>query len=383
MKKILIMSLKNPWRKNKIGGSQDILGRIIALSYLGYTVDVIAIDDEDQLQVPSNLPENVNLFLYKKRTNLKNSLKYPIASANRYKKEICYFLSEREYDIAFAESEFMLPFWTNKNVKSKKNYLRMHNIESEYYLELAKTERSYLKKVLFTFDSKRLNKIEKSLNDYFEKLLFISESEKEKFAKKYGEDTVEFLPASVPISTAGLLPNVESSNNGFLAFGDFTLDINKSGLLWFLKNVWPLIVKENKVIRLKIVGNGAEAFKDFKSDQIEVLGYVEDLKAVFNEVQTIIIPLLEGAGVKIKLVESLLMNKTIITTSKGIEGTDLKDNIHLLVADNDEEFAQKCIDVFHDNDMSKVIAKEGFVFAKELFSIEGQMNYIEKIIGAE
>lgn len=374
------MSLKNPWRKNKIGGSQDILGRILALSSLGYEIDVIAIDDAEQLQAPPNLPDNINVFLYKKSMNIINSIKFPIASASRYIEEICEFLKNREYDYAFAESEFMIPYWKNKKVRAKKSFIRMHNIESEYYLELAKSDKKKYKRVLYKIDSKRLKKIENELINFYDQLLFISESERETFSKRRIDKKLNILPASVPLSIEGKSFPITPNNFQLLSFGDFTLDINKKGLIWFLDNVWPIIIRENKNAKLKIAGNGAAFFKDYEKDNIEILGYVEDLQALFNEMQYIIVPLLEGAGVKIKLVESLLMKKTIITTSKGIEGTDLKDNVHLFVADSASKFAEKCLLAINNYDESIKIAENGFEFAKELFSIEGQKKYLKEIL---
>lgn len=375
MKKALILSLKNPWRKNKIGGSQDILGRVLAISRLGYETDIIAIDNEDQLQYDKkSIPDNVNLLLFKKEKNLLKCLKYPFATSSRFQKNVINFLSNKIYDIAICETEFLYPYWKKGYVNAKHNYLRMHNIESNYYLELVKAEKNKLKSIIYSFDSFRLRINEKKGFPEFEKLLFISEREMEQFKqteKKF------YLPASFPLYSTKMSANIVNNNNEFLIFGDFTLDINKNGLFWFIEKVWPILLKENSNLRLILAGNGSETFKD-KPNTI-ALGYVQDIDKLFDQVQIVLIPLLEGAGVKIKLVEALLRKKTIITTSKGVEGTSLVDGEHLFVCDDCESFANKCLYAINNIKKACDIANNGYEYAKKFHSIEAQMRFLENL----
>ncbi|QJX64158.1 glycosyltransferase family 4 protein [Niallia circulans] len=377
MKEALIISLKNPIRKNKVGGQQDILGRVLALHKLGYHVDIIAIDNKDQLQNDTKLPDGVNLYLYEKKFNLNKLIKYPIATATRFQDEIVSFLQQKKYDISICESEFLYVYWQLGLVQSKRSFLRMHNVESEYYTSLASSERNLLKKILYNIDSYRLKSLEKGKFLEVEKLLFISNDEYNRM--DIAHNRKDILPAIFPIYTQDIEKNIASNNNSnILIFGDFTLEINKNGLNWFLKSVWPKIIEKNPSIKLNVVGKGSESYKN--DYNLHTLGYVEDLKSLFDSFQIVAIPLLEGAGVKIKLVESLLRRKTIITTSKGVEGTELLNNTHLFVADNPTDFAEYCIYALENMHESKLVAENGFNFAKDIYTIEGHASYLDKLL---
>ena len=60
-----------------------------------------------------------------------------------------------------------------------------------------------------------------------------------------------------------------------------------------------------------------------------------------------IVPLFSGSGMRVKIVEGMVMGKVIITTSLGKEGINGHHKEHLLVANDVKEFVENigfCID---------------------------------------
>jgi glycosyltransferase involved in cell wall biosynthesis len=74
----------------------------------------------------------------------------------------------------------------------------------------------------------------------------------------------------------------------------------------------------------------------------------------------VILPLLSGGGVKVKLLEAMGYGKIIISTAKGIEGTDFENNKHILLAENAKDFAELCIKVLENNQSYQYIADNGY-----------------------
>ena len=66
----------------------------------------------------------------------------------------------------------------------------------------------------------------------------------------------------------------------------------------------------------------------------------------------VVIPLLHGGGVKIKLLEAVGRGKVIVSTSVGIEGTSFIPDEHILVANDSQSFAQKCIKALIDTELT-------------------------------
>ena len=53
-----------------------------------------------------------------------------------------------------------------------------------------------------------------------------------------------------------------------------------------------------------------------------------------------IVPLFSGSGMRVKIVEGMMMGKVIITTTLGKEGIEGEHKQHFLVADDENQFMQ-------------------------------------------
>jgi glycosyltransferase involved in cell wall biosynthesis len=55
-----------------------------------------------------------------------------------------------------------------------------------------------------------------------------------------------------------------------------------------------------------------------------------------------------GAGVKIKVVESMARGLPVVTTSVGAQGLDVVSGEHLLIADRPDEFTRQVVELIRD-----------------------------------
>lgn len=124
---------------------------------------------------------------------------------------------------------------------------------------------------------------------------------------------------------------------------------NNHGILWFLKEVFPLILKQLPRSRVFVVGkNPSQDLRRHESERVMVTGYVEDVRPYMARAQVFIIPLLIGGGIRGKALEAMAMRKPIVTTSLGCEGIQLRHNDSALFADTPEEFAASVVKLFQD-----------------------------------
>jgi glycosyltransferase involved in cell wall biosynthesis len=75
-----------------------------------------------------------------------------------------------------------------------------------------------------------------------------------------------------------------------------------------------------------------------KIPNVTVHGEVEDATEFIHRHSVMIVPLFSGSGMRVKIVEGMIMGKVIITTSLGKEGIQGEDHKHFLVADRAEDF---------------------------------------------
>jgi hypothetical protein len=96
---------------------------------------------------------------------------------------------------------------------------------------------------------------------------------------------------------------------------------NNEGIKWFVKNVLPHVD-----IELKIVGKGMNKLKDelsISNFPLSIHSDVPDLLPFFEEADLIILPIFEGAGMKVKTCEALMYGKNILGSTEAFEGYEI------------------------------------------------------------
>lgn len=119
-----------------------------------------------------------------------------------------------------------------------------------------------------------------------------------------------------------LILNRKTDNLTFGIIGAWKRDENYYGLKTLIKGI-----NENK-INLLICGSNVERLSliNFNNINVNLAGFVEDLNTFFNSIDLLIIPLEKGAGVKIKVLQSLIYGVPCIGTKVAFEGIDFNRN---------------------------------------------------------
>jgi hypothetical protein len=117
----------------------------------------------------------------------------------------------------------------------------------------------------------------------------------------------------------------------FCFFGAWNRPENLQGLLWFMENIY-LYTDEN--IKFEIIGPGLnESFleKYNTTNRIRYLGFIDNPYIAIAESIALIAPIFQGAGVKVKVIESLATGTSVLGTEIAFEGIDnLGDNSMIL-----------------------------------------------------
>ncbi len=133
-----------------------------------------------------------------------------------------------------------------------------------------------------------------------------------------------------------------AERSDLLFVGGFRHPPNVDAVLWFVREVFPLIRAEQPGIRFHCIGGDVPAEIHALSAQagVEIHGHVPDLQPWLDRCRVSIAPLRYGAGVKGKINQAMAHGVPVVATSPAVEGMHLRDGIDVLVADTAEEFAQ-------------------------------------------
>lgn len=148
-----------------------------------------------------------------------------------------------------------------------------------------------------------------------------------------------------------------------LFVGSYAHRVNAEGVERFIFNCWPKINAAVGDAKLRIVGSGNWKAVEDKLTQlpnVEIVGFVDDLAAEYEQAAFTIAPLFEGGGTKIKVLETLFYQRTAVITNHAQYGYDnLRHKDSLWVAANEAELIEGCIELLGDPDLRAKMAATG------------------------
>ena len=144
---------------------------------------------------------------------------------------------------------------------------------------------------------------------------------------------------------------------------------NQEGLRWFINEVWEQILIQYPLLEFHIAGRNApdNLIKLFNKKNITFFGEVDNSIDFINNRSVMIVPLFSGSGMRVKIVEGMALEKTIITTSIGTEGIETKNGENILIADTVEDFINAISITIENKDTCSTIGKNARAFIHQYY----------------
>jgi len=144
------------------------------------------------------------------------------------------------------------------------------------------------------------------------------------------------------------LPNDDARSRHLVSTCSFKTDTNIDSVVWFVEQVWPLILQQEPDARYEIVGyDPPEVVRRTaaRSSGVTVRGGVEDVRPCLEGAAASLITMRAGSGTKIRALTSLAMGCPIVATPLGAEGLQAGEPEGVLVGESPEALASLAIDL--------------------------------------
>ena len=193
---------------------------------------------------------------------------------------------------------------------------------------------------------------------------------------------VQYLPAYA-YSTSVKKPLANPSlRQGLLFVGGFGHPPNVEGVMWFLNEVWPTLLKWKKDIHFFCVGSSTpKAIQDLASQNISILGYLNDqeLATMYRKVRVVVAPLLVGGGIKGKVVEAMNWGIPVVTTSVGAQGLE-EEREAMRPVDEPEQFGREIINLLENDDIWHMRSMAGIEVVERRFSKDAMWKVLKQVV---
>jgi glycosyltransferase involved in cell wall biosynthesis len=149
---------------------------------------------------------------------------------------------------------------------------------------------------------------------------------------------------------------------GLVFLGNFRHPPNVDAVEFLTEEILPRLDDVTDANPVEIVGNGVDDTirrRVGSRPGVRVIGWVPSVIPYLEHALVSLIPLRYGAGTKRKLLQSLMAGTPTVSTSVGIEGLDVVDGDHLLVADDPDEFAVAIRRLTEDSSLWHALSRQG------------------------
>lgn len=156
---------------------------------------------------------------------------------------------------------------------------------------------------------------------------------------------------------------------------------NVAGVLWFAREVLPLIHAELPQTRFVIVGkNPPPEVQALASDpRIEVTGYVADATPYLAAADAFVVPLHAGGGMRVKILDAWLWGLPIVSTPLGAEGIALRDGENILLGESPAAFAAAVVRCLTDPDLNARLRTAGRAWVEENYAWQTVYRRVDEV----
>lgn len=286
-------------------------------------------------------------------------------------REIEKNIVEQNPDVIFFEG----PYWAFLVEKVKQQLphtvciLFMHNVEKYYYKNMV--NKSIQMKILYQVTCK----CEQKSVALADKIICLNKRDAEQVEEIYQKKCDFLLPINMEDKCDSERINNQNIKRELLFVGSL-FPPNYDGIKWFIEKVMPKL----EGFTLKIVGRGFEKVrKELERENVEVIGSVDDLSEYYYSYPVLVMPILYGAGMKVKTAEALMYGKTIVGTREALEGYDVEACEGIYECNSETEFVDTINKIYSGEDYKNARKEVRKLFLEKYETGRVYQQFAEKI----
>ena len=227
---------------------------------------------------------------------------------------------------------------------------------------------------LHNLDLRRLERHERKIVPPFDACIVCSAVDREQVLKNGLSANPWVIPNGIDIEHFQPGAAEDESPEDVLFLGNMKYSANVDAVAFFVERILPRIAEKIPGCRFLAVGRNAVKSLSMirQSERVRVIGDVSDTREFYRKAALVVTPIRFGGGTRIKILEAMAMKKAIVSTTVGVEGICATDGKEIVLADEEEDFAAKCVYLLADRQVRAAIGENARRFVLE--------NYDEKVI---
>jgi sugar transferase (PEP-CTERM/EpsH1 system associated) len=184
-----------------------------------------------------------------------------------------------------------------------------------------------------------------------------------------GVDTLSFTPAESKATHPTLV------FSGTLSYAP-----NADGVQWFVSEVFPIIRGRLPAVCLQIVGREpSDAIRALADEHVSIAGDVPDVRPYLRSAWVSVVPIREGGGTRLKILEAMACALPVVSTTVGAEGLAVTHGQEILIADDVQSFSQQVIRLLCDASLQRALGSAGRALVEKEYDWRSITDTLEQV----
>lgn len=268
-------------------------------------------------------------------------------------------LRQEDYGLLIADELCMTPYVEQRSDLPR--VLIRQKIDSRHIAEVAAAHPWNIEKILHWIEAWKVRQYERRKMRIYQACVTCSEADAAFVRQDAPEIRILVIPNGVDLERFRPTGNSCRDPSILLFVGTMYYYPNIDAVLYFFKEIWPLLRRARPDLRVQIVGHRPppEIQRLAEHPGVEVTGSVPDVRPYYERATVFIVPLRLGGGTRLKIVEAMAMGVPVVSTSVGAEGLEIHPGEDILIADDPRAFADSILRLLSDPALWRQLSAAG------------------------
>lgn len=379
-RKILVLSAHPPLKRSREAGQKVFFENIKELNK-NFDIHIVTFARDEELdwgiEEINQYCKSIEVIKRENKEKIRSFLRKPwlpiiyhSVSSKQFVRVVKKLLKEEQFDVVHFEWGQM-SYYTNLIDNIQYKTVMNHDVISQMYERKFKNTNSFARGIFYKIQTILSRKFENNKLVEFSKIYCLNSKDKMLIENTGMKVNVTKINPHFENPNIKQKPN-DKKNYDLVYFGAMNRIENQDAVLWFCKEILPIIEMKYPNIKVLIVGNNPSEYlkKELKNlKNVKLTGFVDDPISYIKQSKIGIVPLRLGAGIKIKTLELMACGLPVITTEVGAEGIDNIGN-SLLITKNKIEFANYVISLISNEESILKYGKHNMDFINKNYKFE-------------
>lgn len=294
---------------------------------------------------------------------------------------------ERRFD-AIQADQLSMAWWSRVAAREGEQVghrpatvLDEHNAIYLLTERMAAAERNLVRRLIMRREAAAFRRYEAAMVRAHDAVLTVTHEDAAALQQLVPGSHFTVVPICVDPETVASVPRVPGGPPTILHLGTMFWPPNVEGVLWFAREVLPIVRRSVPDARFVVVGKNPppEVQTLASAPGIEVTGYVADPRPYLGAADVFVVPLHAGGGMRVKILDAWLWGLPIVSTRIGAEGIAVRNGENIFLAEDPADFGRAVASLLGDRVLNARLRSAGRAWVERTYSWQAVYRQVDEV----